>query len=99
MATVKEKKPRSAKAAKEAPVKQHPAKKTDRKKDSELLIQLQENFGFDKFKGPQEAIINNLLAGKDTFVIMPTGGGKSLCYQLPAIISEGCAILVSSLIA
>lgn len=60
---------------------------------------LQENFGFDAFKGNQEAIIQNLLSGKDTFVIKPTGGGKSLCYQLPAIISEGVAIIVSPLIA
>ena len=60
---------------------------------------LQENFGFDKFKGNQEAVIKSLLAGKDTFVIKPTGGGKSLCYQLPAMISEGVAIIVSPLIA
>lgn len=60
---------------------------------------LQEHFGFDSFKGNQEAIIQNLLSGKDTFVIKPTGGGKSLCYQLPAIISEGVAIIVSPLIA
>lgn len=64
-----------------------------------LTEQLQKNFGFKAFKEPQEEIINNLLSGKDTFVIMPTGGGKSLCYQLPAIISEGCAIIVSPLIA
>jgi ATP-dependent DNA helicase RecQ len=64
-----------------------------------LTKHLQENFGFDAFKGPQEAIIQSLLSGKDTFVIMPTGGGKSLCYQLPAIISDGCAIIVSPLIA
>ncbi|MCW3110878.1 MAG: ATP-dependent helicase RecQ, partial [Segetibacter sp.] len=56
-------------------------------------------FGFDKFKGTQEQAINTLLSGKDTFVIMPTGGGKSLCYQLPALIMEGCAIIVSPLIA
>ena len=60
---------------------------------------LQENFGFSGFKGNQEAIIQHLLAGKDTFVIKPTGGGKSLCYQLPAILSEGVAIIVSPLIA
>jgi ATP-dependent DNA helicase RecQ len=66
---------------------------------SSLTIQLQESFGFDSFKGPQEAIIKSLLSGKDTFVIMPTGGGKSLCYQLPAMVSEGVAIIVSPLIA
>jgi ATP-dependent DNA helicase RecQ len=64
-----------------------------------LSEHLQDNFGFNSFKEPQEEIINSLLSGKDTFVIMPTGGGKSLCYQLPAIISEGCAIIVSPLIA
>jgi ATP-dependent DNA helicase RecQ len=64
-----------------------------------LTLQLQQNFGFDAFKEPQEEIIKNLLSGKDTFVIMPTGGGKSLCYQLPAIVSKGCAIIVSPLIA
>ena len=56
-------------------------------------------FGFNKFRGDQEAIINNLLMGNDSMVIMPTGGGKSMCYQLPALISEGCAIVVSPLIA
>jgi ATP-dependent DNA helicase RecQ len=60
---------------------------------------LQEHFGFDSFKGNQEAIIKSLLSGKDTFVIKPTGGGKSLCYQLPAIISDGVAIIISPLIA
>jgi ATP-dependent DNA helicase RecQ len=60
---------------------------------------LQENFGFDTFKGEQETIIQSILDGKDAFVLMPTGGGKSLCYQLPAIISEGTAIIVSPLIA
>lgn len=60
---------------------------------------LKEYFGFDQFKGNQEAIIRSLLSGRDTFVIKPTGGGKSLCYQLPAMMLEGCAIIVSPLIA
>jgi ATP-dependent DNA helicase RecQ len=60
---------------------------------------LQRFFGFDGFKGQQEAIINSVLDGNDTFVIMPTGGGKSLCYQLPALMCEGTAIVVSPLIA
>lgn len=76
------------------------SKSNEKPDDSGLLLkQLHQHFGFIAFKEPQEEIINNLLAGKDTFVIMPTGGGKSLCYQLPAIISEGCAIVVSPLIA
>ena len=60
---------------------------------------LQKYFGFKQFKGQQEEIITSLLEGKDTFVIMPTGGGKSMCYQLPALVSEGTAIIISPLIA
>ena len=65
----------------------------------DIHAHLQANFGFEQFKGTQEKAINSLLNGHDTFVIMPTGGGKSLCYQLPAMILEGCAIVVSPLIA
>jgi ATP-dependent DNA helicase RecQ len=75
------------------------SKRTSLKIQSDLSKRLQEQFGFDSFKDSQEEIIKSLLSGKDTFVIMPTGGGKSLCYQLPAIISNGCAIIVSPLIA
>jgi ATP-dependent DNA helicase RecQ len=75
------------------------AANTQAKPSNSLLAHLQEQFGFDAFKDNQDKIIQSLLSGKDTFVIMPTGGGKSLCYQLPAIISEGVAIIVSPLIA
>ncbi len=74
-------------------------KNTTPRKKFDLHKALQEHFGFDKFKGTQEKVIESLLAGHDTFVIMPTGGGKSLCYQLPAMVSEGVAIIVSPLIA
>ncbi|MFO8066761.1 MAG: DNA helicase RecQ [Bacteroidales bacterium] len=69
------------------------------KSDVSLRELLKKIFGYSKFKGDQEIIIQNLLKGKDTFVIMPTGAGKSMCYQLPALISEGTAIVVSPLIA
>ena len=72
-------------------------KKANKKVD--LFKALQEHFGFNKFIGTQEKAIESLLSGRDTFVIMPTGGGKSLCYQLPALVSEGVAIIVSPLIA
>ncbi|MEY2997435.1 MAG: hypothetical protein RIQ82_815, partial [Bacteroidota bacterium] len=65
----------------------------------ELSAALKNYFGFSGFKGLQESVIMNVLAGRDSFVIMPTGGGKSLCYQLPALISSGTAIVVSPLIA
>jgi len=84
---------RKTKAVSSKSVKERP------KPSDPLQAQLQEHFGFDAFKDNQNAIIQNLLSGQDTFVIMPTGGGKSLCYQLPAMISEGVAIIVSPLIA
>ena len=97
----------SAKESKESLTeKKIAAKKTVSKKTKENLngkhdiyTALFEHFGFGQFKENQENAINSLLSGKDTFVIMPTGGGKSLCYQLPALILDGCAIIVSPLIA
>ncbi len=92
MATTK--KAAATKAAKSKTKEAAPARKK-----FDLHKALQEHFGFDKFKGTQEKVIESLMAGHDTFVIMPTGGGKSLCYQLPALVSEGVAIIVSPLIA
>ncbi|GAB3353288.1 DNA helicase RecQ [Arachidicoccus ginsenosidivorans] len=74
-------------------------KTTKQNHTHDISAGLQSNFGFDQFKGRQEEAIHSLLNGHDTFIIMPTGGGKSLCYQLPAMILEGCAIIVSPLIA
>ena len=63
-------------------------------KKDKLTEELKNHFGFDAFKGNQKAIIENVLTGNDTFVLMPTGGGKSLCYQLPSLMMEGTAIVI-----
>ncbi|NOT92070.1 DNA helicase RecQ [Ferruginibacter sp.] len=98
MATIKSKAAKPKAAIKKSP-KQPGEKAIFQKNTFDLTAALQQHFGLDSFRGTQEDIINNLLNGNDTFVIMPTGGGKSLCYQLPAIISDGVAIIVSPLIA
>ncbi len=89
----------NGKGVKEKPAKPVTGKTGNGHLKTDLHKALFENFGFQKFKGTQEKAIESLLAGHDTFVIMPTGGGKSLCYQLPALVSEGVAIIVSPLIA
>ncbi len=81
------------------PTTKKTTKKTAAPQNKDLVAALEQYFGFSEFKGTQEQAILSLLSGRDTFVIMPTGGGKSLCYQLPAMMLEGCAIVVSPLIA
>ncbi len=81
------------------PTTKKTTKKTAVPPNKDLVAALEQYFGFSEFKGTQELAITSLLSGRDTFVIMPTGGGKSLCYQLPAMMLEGCAIVVSPLIA
>ncbi|GAB2674894.1 DNA helicase RecQ [Flavihumibacter cheonanensis] len=99
--TSKSRKTTTAKADAAKPAKAATKKKVATTNNGGLSLSdsLQEYFGFNGFKGQQEAIIENLMAGRDTFVIMPTGGGKSLCYQLPAMLMPGVAIIVSPLIA
>jgi len=101
MSTTSKKIPsKTTKVQKDNPVAKKKSANTSSTISGTFLHQaLQEQFGFDAFKGNQEPVIQSLLSGKDTFVIKPTGGGKSLCYQLPAIISEGVAIIISPLIA
>lgn len=98
--TTKKTATKTEKASKSSAAKKNGTDKSGGAINSSYLHEaLQEHFGFNAFKGNQEAIIKSLLNGKDTFVIKPTGGGKSLCYQLPAMISEGVALIVSPLIA
>jgi len=88
-----------ATAKKQSKTKLSPIPESNSNDKWNLIPSLREYFGFDGFKGNQKEIIESLLSGKDTFVIKPTGGGKSLCYQLPAMLLPGCAIIVSPLIA
>ena len=88
-----------ATTTKKAVTRKSTARKTAGASQYPIHAALEQYFGFKEFKGTQEAAINSLLDGKDTFVIMPTGGGKSLCYHLPALMLDGCAIIVSPLIA
>lgn len=87
------------KTATATPHTKSPAKGATSKGDMNVTEALKKHFGFDSFKGDQKAIIETLLSGKDVFVLMPTGGGKSLCYQLPSLMMEGTAIVISPLIA
>ena len=87
------------KTATATPRTKSPAKGATSKGDMNVTEALKTHFGFDSFKGDQKAIIETLLSGKDVFVLMPTGGGKSLCYQLPSLMMEGTAIVISPLIA
>lgn len=87
------------KTATATPRTKSPAKGATSKGDMNVTEALKKHFGFDSFKGDQKAIIETLLSGKDVFVLMPTGGGKSLCYQLPSLMMEGTAIVISPLIA
>ena len=87
------------KTATATPRTKSPAKGATSKGDMNVSEALKKHFGFDSFKGDQKAIIETLLSGKDVFVLMPTGGGKSLCYQLPSLMMEGTAIVISPLIA
>ncbi len=99
MATTKKAVKTVAELPKKATAAKKPSKQNGTTHAHDIYAGLEQHFGFREFKGTQQQSINSLLEGRDTFVIMPTGGGKSLCYQLPALILPGCAIIVSPLIA